>query len=364
MRILTITGTRPELIRLSIIIKKLDSVPTLNHKLLYTNQNYDYKLSGIFFEQLQIRKPDYIFSSDFKTFGEFFGKAVIAFEEVLNDFRPDKILVLGDTNSGLLSIVAQKYDIPIYHMEAGNRCYDDRLPEEANRKIIDSISTFNLPYTEDSKNILLSEGYNRNYIYKIGNPINEVLNYYSIDIQDSKILELLDIKEKEYILVTIHRTENVDDKKVLFDIVTALNSLSILYELKVILSLHPRTKDKLSSLEIKLDDDIMVCEPFGFFDFQKLQINASFVITDSGTVQEECCLYHIPCVTIRNSTERRETIECGSNKLIGNSYDDIMNGLNNVFEHNEWDIPNDYLVDDVSNIVINILTSKNNKKYV
>lgn len=368
MKILTITGTRPELIRLSLIIKKLDYL--VEHILVYTNQNYDPNLSTIFFEQLDIRNPNYYFNFKYNSFGEFFAKSIIEFENIIKEEKPDKILVLGDTNSGLLSIVAEKYKIPIYHMEAGNRCYDNRLPEETNRKIIDNVSTYNLPYTEDSKQILLNEGFHRNNIFKTGNPIYEVLNYYNEQIETSDILNKLNLlidnklekynfkhNIKKYVLVTAHRTENVDNESSLKDIIKSLNEISNKYI--VIFSIHPRTKDKLNKFNILINNNIIISEPFGFFDFIKLEKNAMCIITDSGTVQEEACIFNIPALTIRESTERRETIECGSNILCGTKYENIIESFNNIIsKNNKWVAPDDYLKQNVSDTVINILLGK------
>lgn len=358
MKILTITGTRPELIRLSIIIKKLDEL--VDHVLVYTNQNFDYNLSEIFFRDLNIRKPNYYFKSGYNSFGEFFSNSVLEFEKILLLEKPDKILILGDTNTGLLSIIAEKYKIPIYHMEAGNRSYDNRLPEETNRRIIDCVSTYNLPYTEDSKQILLSEGFHRNNVFKTGNPILEVLNYYQEQIDNSLMLyewNLQDIKTNkidDYVLVTTHRTENVDNEESLKNIINSLNKISETY--KVVLPLHPRTKDKLLKFNIKLNFNIIVSSPLGFFDFVKLEKNAKCIISDSGTVQEESCILGVPSITIRKTTERRETIECGSNILCGTEYNDIIESFNiSINKNSKWNVPNDYLVTNVSDTVINIL---------
>lgn len=361
MKILTITGTRPELIRLSLIIKKLDTLT--EHVLVYTNQNYDHNLSTIFFKELDIREPNYYFNFKYNSFGEFLGQSIIEFEKILLSEKPDKILVLGDTNSGLLSIVGEKYKIPIYHMESGNRSYDSRLPEETNRKIIDNVSTYNLPYTEDSKQILLNEGFHRNNIFKTGNPILEVLNYYKEKIDNSIMLYewgLKDIntnKVSDYILVTAHRTENVDNEISLRNIINSINKISETY--KVVFSIHPRTQDKLNKFDIKLNKNIIISHPLGFFDFVNLEKNAKCVISDSGTVQEETCIFGVPNITIRKSTERRETIECGSNILCGTEYNDIMNSFNNIIKRNyNWIAPSDYLVNNVSDIIINIILSK------
>lgn len=360
MKILTLVGTRPELIRLSVIISKLDKL--VNHILVYTNQNYDYNLSGKIFEDLSIRHPDYYFDKQ-DSFPKFFSNAILEFNEILLNEKPDKILILGDTNSGLLAILAEKYKIPIYHMEAGNRCFDDRLPEETNRKLIDLVSKYNLPYTENSKENLLKEGYHKNFVYKTGNPILEVLNHYSNDIENSVILYEWDLQNitnknvKKYVLITMHRSENVDNKDVLINIVNAINKISEKY--KVVLSLHPRTKDKLNLFNLKLNNNILVSQPLGFFDFVKLEKNALCVISDSGTVQEECCIFNIPTLTIRESTERQETIECGSNVLCGTNYDNIIKTFDIILKNKyKWNVPQDYLTSNVSDVVINILIGK------
>lgn len=361
MKVLTIVGTRPELIRLSIIMKKLDIA--VEHILVYTNQNYDYNLSQIFFDELKIRKPNYYFKREFKSFGEFFGNAVIEFENILKIELPDKILVLGDTNSGLLSIVAEKYKIPVYHMEAGNRCYDDRLSEEINRRIIDSVSKYNLPYTENSKQNLLNERYHKNFVFKIGNPIFEVLNKYAINISDSKILSELNIVDKlgdkliEYVLVTVHRSENVDVEESLRSIIYAINKIA--ENIKVILPLHPRTKSKIDLFKIKLNCNVIILKPLGFFDFISLEKAAKCVISDSGTVQEECCILGVPALTIRETTERQETIECGSNILCGTNSENILTAYNSILnKKNNWYVPDDYLIKYVSDTVINIILGK------
>lgn len=355
MKILTVAGTRPELIRLSVLIKKLDDV--VDHIFIYTNQNYDYNLSGKFFDELSIRKPNYYFTNDGFSIGIFLSKALLRFEEVLLKEKPDKVLVLGDTNSGLLAIIAEKYNIPVYHMEAGNRSFDDRLPEETNRKIIDNVSKYNLPYTENSKQNLLNEGFHKNFVFKTGNPIYEVLQHYSDNISNSKILNRLALKEKEFILVTAHRAENVGNYESLFNIVTALNTIS--KQFKVIFSVHPRTKDKLNKYGFILLDNVVMCEPFGFFDFVRLETSAKIVISDSGTCQEECCIFNVPSITIRESTERQETIECGSNILVGTNTEQIVNVFNTIKDRTcLWEPPEDYMKTNVSDTVINILIGK------
>ena len=354
MKILTIAGTRPELIRLSVLIKKLDSI--VNHIFVYTNQNYDKNLSNIFFDELGIRDPDYIFEYQ-DGFSNFMANAFVEFAKILDVEKPDKILILGDTNSGLLSIVANKYGIPVVHMEAGNRCFNGLVPEETNRKIIDNVSKFNLPYTENSKQNLLTEGFHKNYIFKTGNPIYEVLNFYEKEWKSSDVLNMLDLKEQEFVLVTAHRSENVDNFKSLSNIMKAINIIS--RQFKVVVSLHPRTKDKLKKFDIYVEDNVFMMEPFGFFDFIKLERGAKIVISDSGTCQEECCIFNIPSITIRDSTERQETIECGSNILSGTDKNQIVNTFNVLINRKyRWSPPNDYVIENVSDIVINILLGK------
>ena len=355
MKIITVIGTRPELIRLSILIKKLDKI--VDHVFVYTNQNYDYNLSGVFFEELGIRKPDYYFTNKGYSIGNFLANAILQFEEVILKENPDKMLVLGDTNSGLLSLIAEKYKIPVYHMEAGNRCYDERLPEEMNRKLIDHLSKYNLPYTENSKQNLLNEGYHKNFVFKTGNPIFEVLTQNHNNIENSDILQKLNLKRQDYVLVTFHRSENVDKMGNLINIIGALNVIS--ENNKVVVSLHPRTRSKLDDTNFSLNENIMVLEPMGFYDFVKLEKNATCVISDSGTVQEECCIFGVPALTIRKTTERQETIECGSNILCGTKTEDIVNAFNITTQRkNNWSVPDDYMVGNVSDTVINILIGK------
>ena len=355
MKIITVAGTRPELIRLSIIIKKLDKI--VDHVFVYTNQNYDYNLSGQFFNELKIRKPNYYFDNKGYSIGNFLANTILQFEKILVKEKPDKMLVLGDTNSGLLSLIAEKYKIPIYHMEAGNRCFNKQVPEETNRRLIDHLSTYNLPYTENSKQNLLMEGFHKNYVFKTGNPIYEVLNHYKSEIDNSNVLDRLQSKEKKFVLITTHRTENVDNPKVLLNIIQAINEIS--KQFKIVFSLHPRTKDKMKKFDITISDNIILSEPFGFFDFVKLEKEAKCVVSDSGTSVEEASIFNVPSITIRNSTERQELVECGSTILSGTNYDNIIGAFNAILKRNNtWVTPNDYLIEDVSDIIINILLGK------
>lgn len=360
LKVMTVVGTRPELIRLSIIMQKSDVV--FNHVLVYTNQNYDYSLSGQFFEDLKIRKPDYTFKGGaHNSFGSFLSNAITEFEAIIIAEKPDKILMLGDTNSCLLAIVANRYKIPVYHLEAGNRCYDERVPEEANRRIIDSVSTINLPYTENSKQNLLAEGYHKNKVFKVGNPIYEVMKKWEKEIDDSEVLKKNNIERiimdggvrGGYVLLTTHRAENVDDRESLTNIIEAINSISI-HNL-IIFPAHPHTQKRLKEFNLKLDKAIVI-PPVGFFDFVHLEKNARCVISDSGTVQEECCILQVPSVTIRRTTERQETVECGSNIVSGTKKDHIVNAfLIAINNSNSWIAPEGYLNKNVSNTVIKIL---------
>jgi UDP-N-acetylglucosamine 2-epimerase (non-hydrolysing) len=364
MKIITILGTRPEIIRLSRIIPKLDRF--CNHVLVHTGQNFDKNLSDIFFRQLQIREPDYFLGIRSDSFGEQIGKIIIECEKVLHQEQPDKVLILGDTNSSLAAIVAKRMGIPVYHMEAGNRCYDDRVPEEVNRRIIDHSSDVLMPYTERSRANLVKEGIASDRIYVVGNPIFEVINYYDQFIKSSNILEQLEITKNKYFLVTMHRQENVDIKERLVELINSLDQLQQKYQIPIICSWHPRTKYWMHHYGLAISNkEIFLCDPFNFFDFITLEKNAYCVLSDSGTVQEECCIFRVPNVTIRDVTERPETLECGSNILSGANQNNILNCINTITsQETNWSIPQEYLVESVSNIVTKILMSFNLRNHL
>jgi len=352
MKVMTILGTRPEIIRLSRIIEKLDYHCT--HILVHTGQNFDKNLSDIFFEDLKIRKPDYFLGVKSPSFGEQIGQILTKTEKIMKIERPDKILILGDTNSSLSAIIAKRLGIPVFHMEAGNRCYDDRVPEEVNRRIIDHSSDILLPYTERSRANLIREGIPHERICVTGNPILEVINHYDAQICKSDILKRLKIRRQKYFLVTLHRAENVDNENRLREFIRAFASISGLYHIPIICSLHPHTRDKIRQFGIDVDPDtIQFNEPFGFFDFIRLERDAICILSDSGTVQEECCIFHVPNVTIRDVTERPETLECGSNILSGADHDSILKCVQIVMSQSpEWVVPSEYLRQDVSSIVV------------
>lgn len=355
MKTITILGTRPEIIRLSRIIPKLDKHS--DHKLINTGQNFENKLNKNFFQELGIRDPDVIINSNGLSFAKQLSKIYIGVEESIKAFEPEKILILGDTNSGLSAIIAERLGIPVYHMEAGNRCFDLKVPEEKNRKIIDHISTYNLPYTPSARENLIKEGIKKQNIFQSGNPINEVINFYSDHIERSNILDRLSLKKDDYILVTAHRAENVDIDIRLRNIFNALNKLAS--QLKVIVSCHPRTKEKLAQFKItNKNPNLIMSEPFGFFDFVKLEKNSKLIITDSGTCQEEACLFNIPSVTIRDTTERPETVECGSNTISGLETENILSCCRFMLDiSTSWDYPIGYKDKDVSDKVVNYILS-------
>lgn len=354
MKIMTILGTRPEIIRLSLIIPKLDRM--CKHVLAHTGQNFDRRLSEIFFEELGLRKPDYFWEVRAETAGAQIANIVSASERVLLKEKPDRVLLLGDTNSALGAIIAKRMGIPVYHMEAGNRCYDDRVPEEVNRRIIDHSSDVLMAYTERSRANLLREGIEGERIYVIGNPINEVINHYDAKICDSRILADLTLEKSRYFLVTMHREENVDDETRLHNLTQALILLQKQYKIPVVCSLHPRTRNRMANFGIAVkNEQIRFLPPFGFLDFVHLERNAFCVLSDSGTVQEECCIFKVPNVTIRDVTERPETVECGSNILSGSEPESILRCVRVVLDQKcDWTVPSEYLEENVSNTAVKI----------
>jgi UDP-N-acetylglucosamine 2-epimerase (non-hydrolysing) len=351
---MTVLGTRPEIIRLSRIIEKLDA--TCQHVLVHTGQNYDSNLNEVFFQQLGVRAPDHYLNAR-GSLGEQLGILLAAVEKMLKDEKPDKLLILGDTNSALSAIIAKRYGIPVYHMEAGNRCYDDRVPEEVNRRIIDHSSDVLMPYTERSRQNLLREGIPGQRVFVTGNPIYEVIQQHDSQIKDSRILRDLGLAPTKYFLVTIHRAENVDVEERLRELTLALERIQEKYELPVIVSTHPHTKARMESFGIiSKNANVRFLQPFGFFDFIKLEQNATCVLSDSGTVQEECAIFKVANVTLRDVTERPETLECGSNILTSANSKNILRCVELVLEQkSNWFVPPEYLVENVSDTVVRLL---------
>lgn len=356
MKIMTVLGTRPEIIRLSRIIPLLDR--HTEHTLVHTGQNYDDTLDGLFFRELEVRPPDVRLNIRASRFGEQAGEILSRIEPVILQHRPDRLLILGDTNSGLTAIVARRLGIPVFHMEAGNRCYDDRVPEEVNRRIIDHCSTVLMPYTERSRENLLREGFEGRRINVIGNPIYQVITHHEAGIAASRSLGTLGVRPREFFLVTMHRAENVDREDRLRDLVEALSRLHAEYGFPVICSFHPRTRAKVEKFGIDITrDGVRFLEPLGFLDFVHLERSAFCILSDSGTVQEEACIFGVPNVTIREVTERPETIDCGSNLLSGSNPDDIMRHVRLVTQNETgWQPPREYMAPLVAETVLRIVT--------
>ena len=355
MKIMTIFGTRPEIIRLSQVMKVLDQ--HCEHITVHTGQNYDESLSDIFIRDLDVRTPDIHLGIKSKSFGEQAGLILSKTDEILAAEKPDRVLILGDTNSALSSIMAARRQIPVFHMEAGNRCYDDRVPEEVNRRLIDHSSTILLPYTQRSKENLVREGIDRDRIFVTGNPIKEVLHTHEDSIETSGIMNALDVKPFEYFLVTLHRAENVDIKDRVTKIFKGLGDIASKFGKQVLVSVHPRTAEKLQEHGVKPETPkIKFLKALGFFDFVKLEKNSLAVLTDSGTVQEECSIFGIPNITLRDVTERPETLECGSNILTGADPETIVRAVEiAIGQPAGWTPPPEYLVGNVSQTVSKII---------
>lgn len=357
MRILTVLGTRPEIIRLSRIIEKLDRLAD-RHVLVHTGQNFDPALSDVFFDQLGVRHPDHYLGARGESFGQQIGQILAAVEPLLRRERPDRLLVLGDTNSALSAIVAKRLGIPVYHMEAGNRCYDDRVPEEINRRIVDHSSDVLMPYTERSRMNLLREGIAGHRVFVTGNPILEVLEHHEAGIAASAVLDELRLQPRGYFLVTMHRAENVDGEERLRSLIESLRGLRREYGLPVVVSTHPRTRGVMErfGIDAHADDGIRFLPPFGLFDFVALERSAFCVLSDSGTVQEECCILRVPNVTIRDVTERPETLECGSNMLSGATPASVLRCVRTVLDQPpQWAVPPEYLARNVSQTVVRLM---------
>lgn len=355
MKVMTIFGTRPEIIRLSLVMKILDQ--HCEHTTVHTGQNYDESLSDIFIRDLEVRTPDVHFGIKTSGTGAQIGQILEKTDEVLERYKPDKILILGDTNSALSAIIAARRGIPVFHMEAGNRCFDNRVPEEVNRRIIDHSSAILLPYTERSKENLTDEGIERERIFVTGNPIKEVLDSFAEKIDASDALEKFAVRPFEYFLVTLHRAENVDLPDRLQKIFKGFARIAEKYDKKILVSVHPRTAEKLQRFKVEVSDErIKLLKPLGFFDFVKLEKNSLAVLTDSGTVQEECAIFGIPNITLRDVTERPETLECGSNILSGAETESILGSVElAISQPGNWSAPPEYLSQNVAQTVSKIV---------
>jgi UDP-N-acetylglucosamine 2-epimerase (non-hydrolysing) len=360
LKIITVVGTRPEIIRLSRIIKKLDLY--FDHTLVHTGQNYNYELNNIFFKELKLKKPDFNLNCKSKNAIEFISKSLVRFDKILEVEKPDAVLVLGDTNSALTVLCAKKRKIPIFHIEAGNRCFDQSVPEEINRKIIDHISDINMTYSSYASSNLKLEGLHQDRIIKIGSPLFEVYNHYSEDIENSSVLNKLKITEKNYILASIHREENVDNKKNLESIFNSIIKLRKKLKLNVIFSSHPRIQKRIKKFNLKLDKYICFYKPFGFFDYVKLMKSAKIVLSDSGSITEETSILSIPSINLRTSNERQEGMEQGISIMSGLNSKNILNAADIIINYKKAEeitdeIYPDYAINNVSDVVVKIIQS-------
>ncbi|RDU22289.1 UDP-N-acetylglucosamine 2-epimerase (non-hydrolyzing) [Anaerosacchariphilus polymeriproducens] len=356
---MTVVGTRPEIIRLSAVINKLESSDSINHILVHTGQNYDYELNEVFFQDLQLKKPDYFLNAAIGSVLETIGNVLIKIDKVLEKENPDAFLVLGDTNSCLSAIAAKRRHIPIFHMEAGNRCFDQRVPEESNRKIVDHIADINLTYSDIAREYLLKEGLPADRIIKTGSPMFEVLQEQKSQIEQSMIVETLELKEEKYFVVSAHREENINSDENLNDLVESLNTIAEEYNMPIIVSTHPRTRKKITETGINFHKLVKTMRPLGFHDYVKLQAKSKIVLSDSGTISEESSILGFPALNIRQAHERPEAMEEGSVMLVGLKSNRILQGIEILKTQNKDTLRKveDYSMPNVSDKVLRILIS-------
>lgn len=360
LKVMSVVGTRPEIIRLSRVFAKLDEY--CQHTLIHTGQNYDYELNQVFFEDLGIRKPDHFLDAAGKNASETIGQVIIKVDQIIESVNPEAVLILGDTNSCLAAISAKRRKIPIFHMEAGNRCFDQRVPEETNRKIVDHISDINMPYSSIARDYLIAEGIPADRIVKTGSPMNEVLGHYMEDIDSSMVLKTLDIRTGNFFLVSAHREENVDAPNQLLNLTNSLNAIADCYNLPVIVSTHPRTQKRINDQGIKFHKNIKLLKPLGFHDYNHLQKNAKTVLSDSGTINEESSIMNFPALNIREAHERPEGMEEAAVMMVGLESKRIMQALK-ILEQQTMGkkrllrMVNDYSMPNVSDKVVRIIHS-------
>lgn len=362
MKVITVVGTRPEIIRLSRVIAALDASPAIEHILIHTGQNYDYELNAIFFEELGIRTPDFFLNAAGSTATESVGKILIAIEPLFRQLNPDAVLILGDTNSALAAIAARKLRIPIFHMEAGNRCFDIRVPEESNRKLVDHISDINLVYSDIAREYLIHEGIHADTIIKTGSPMFEVLHFYSPLIEKSSILQKLNLQTEKYIVVSAHREENVSNLSQLEKLLHSLNKVAEHYQLPIIVSTHPRTANAMIQSSMTLHPLIQSIKPLGLPDYVKLQMCSKAVLSDSGTISEESSILNFRALNIREAHERPEAMEEAAVMMTGLSSDRILQGLAQLesqqkLQNRNFRLVNDYSMPNVSEKVVRIILS-------
>ena len=359
LKVMTVVGTRPEIIRLSAVINKLEESEVIEHILVHTGQNYDYELNQVFFQDFKLRKPDYFLNAAVGTPVETIGNILVKIDPILDEVKPDAFLVLGDTNSCLCAIAAKRKYIPIFHMEAGNRCFDQRVPEETNRKIVDHIADINLTYSDIAREYLLREGLPADRIIKTGSPMFEVLNSRKEDIENSDVLEKLSLEEGKYFVVSAHREENINSEKNFLDLVESLNTVAEQYQLPIIVSTHPRTRKMMEEKNIELNPLIQTLKPLGFNDYIKLQMKAKAVLSDSGTISEESSILGFRALNIRQAHERPEAMEEASVMMVGLKKERIFQGLE-VLETQDKDtlrLVADYSMPNVSEKVLGIILS-------
>jgi len=359
LKVMTVVGTRPEIIRLACVIQKLEESEAIEHIIVHTGQNYDYELNEVFFKDFNLRKPDYFLNAALGSPTETIGNILIKIDPILEEVKPDAFLVLGDTNSCLCAIPAKKRQIPIFHMEAGNRCFDQRVPEETNRKIVDHISDINMTYSDIAREYLLREGLSADRIIKTGSPIYEVVHSKLEDINNSTILEELGLEKQNYFLISAHRDENISSDKNFFDLVDTLNEIATVYKIPVIVSTHPRTRNKIETNNIKFNSLVKLMKPMGFNDYNKLQLDSKAVLSDSGTISEESSIMKFPALNIRQAHERPEAMEETSVMMVGLEKTRIMQGLK-VLESQTKDTlreVSDYSMPNVSDKVLRIILS-------
>lgn len=362
LKVMTVVGTRPEIIRLSRVLDALDASEAIEHIIVHTGQNYDYELNQIFFEDLGLRKPDYFLEAAGKTATETVGNILIKIDPLLEELKPDAFLVLGDTNSCLCAIPAKKRHIPIFHMEAGNRCFDQRVPEETNRKIVDHTADINLTYSDIAREYLLREGLPADRIIKTGSPMFEVLNHYLPEINASNVLDKLNLKDEKFFVVSSHREENINSEKNFRGLMASLNAIAEKYEYPIIVSTHPRTKNMIDKMQIEMRPEIQFLKPLGFHDYNALQKRAYAVLSDSGTISEESSILNFRALNIRQAHERPEAMEEASVMMVGLSPERILQGLTQVLQQivgteRNFRTVSDYSMPNVSEKVVRIIIS-------
>ncbi len=362
LKVLTVVGTRPEIIRLSRVLNALDESDAIEHTLVHTGQNYDYELNQIFFEDLGLRKPDYFLNAAGKNATTTAGQILINIDPVLEEVNPDAFLVLGDTNSCLCAIAAKKRKIPIFHMEAGNRCFDQRVPEETNRKIVDHVSDINLTYSSIAREYLLREGLPADRIIKTGSPMYEVLHHYLPQIEASDVLNKLKLEEGKFFVVSAHREENINSEKNFLGLIESLNAIADQYKMPIIVSTHPRTRNMINQKQVKVRPEVQFLKPLGFHDYNALQMRSYAVLSDSGTISEESSILNFRALNLRQAHERPEAMEEASVMMVGLSPERIMQGLTQVLrqevgENRNFREVGDYSMPNVSEKVVRIILS-------